>query len=77
MKKIKKKPSKRGKKANQKSLHCSSAISKRTTKVKEWTKWIMAITSLVKTISKSLVVAKSAYDQAKPYLKFVWEWIFG
>lgn len=77
MKKIKKKPSKRGKKANQKSLHCSSAISKRTTKVKEWTKWIMAITSLVKSISKSLVVAKSAYDQAKPYLKFVWEWIFG
>lgn len=77
MKKFKKKPSKRGKKANQKSLHCSSAISKRTTKVKEWTKWIMAITSLVKSISKSLVVAKSAYDQAKPYLKFVWEWILG
>lgn len=70
-----KKPSNRGKKANQKSLHCSSAISKRTFKVKEWTKWIMAITSLVKSISKSLVVAKSAYDQAKPYLKLVWEWI--
>lgn len=70
-----KKPSKRGKKANQKSLHCSSAISKRTTKVKEWAKWIMAITSLVKSISKSLVVAKSAYDQAKPYLKLIWEWI--
>lgn len=77
MKKIKKKPSKREKKANQKSLHCSSAISKRTFKVKEWTKWIVATTSLVKSISKGLVVAKAAYDQFKPFLKSVWEWIFG
>lgn len=72
-----KKPSKRGTKANQKSLHCSSAVSKRTFKVKEWTKWIVTITSLVKSISKGLVVAKSVYDQFKPYLKLVWEWIFG
>lgn len=72
-----KKPSKRGKKANQKSLHCSSAVSKRTFKVKEWTRWIVATTSFVKSVSKGLVVAKAAYDQAKPYLKFVWEWIFG
>lgn len=77
MKKFKKKPSNRGKKANPKSLHCSSAVSKRTFKVKEWTKWIVATTSLVKSISKGLVVAKSAYDQFKPYLKLVWEWIFG
>lgn len=72
-----KKPSKRGKKANQKSLHCSSAVSKRTFKVKEWTKWIVATTSLVKSIFKGLVVAKAAYDQFKPYLKLFWEWIFG
>ena len=76
MKKFKKKPSNRGKKANQKSLHCSSAISKRTSKVKEWTEWIAATTSLVKSISKGLVVAKSTYDQFKPYLKLFWEWIF-
>lgn len=72
-----KKPSKRGNKANQKSLHCSSAVSKRTFKIKEWTKWIVATTSFVKSVSKGLVVAKSAYDQFKPYLKLVWEWIFG
>lgn len=72
-----KKSSKRGKKANQKSLHCSSAISKRTFMVKEWTRWIVATTSFVKSVSKGLVVAKAAYDQFKPYLKLVWEWIFG
>lgn len=72
-----KKPSKRGKKTNQKSLHCSSAISKRTFKVKEWTKWIVATTSFVKSVSKGLVVVKATYDQFKPYLKLVWEWIFG
>lgn len=77
MKKIKKKPSNRGRKVNQKSLHCSSAISKRTSKVKEWTKWIEAITSLVKSIFKGIIVAKSAYDHTKPYLKLVWELIFG
>lgn len=72
-----KKPSKRGKKANQKSLHCSSAVSKRTFKVKEWTRWIVATTSFVKSVSKGLVVAKAAYDQFKPYFKLVWEWILG
>ncbi|WP_286438460.1 hypothetical protein [Bacteroides acidifaciens] len=75
--KKKKRPSNRGKKAKQKSLHCPSAISKKTFKVKELTKLIVATTSLVKSISKGLVVAKSAYDQFKPYLKLVWEWIFG
>ena len=72
-----KKPSKRGKKANQKSLHCSSAVSKITFKVKEWTRWIVATTSFVKSVSKGLVVVKAAYDQFKPYFKLVWEWIFG
>lgn len=75
--KKKKRPSNRGNKAKQKSLHCPSAISKKTFKVKELTKLIVATTSLVKSISKGLVVAKSAYDQFKPYLKLVWEWIFG
>jgi hypothetical protein len=75
MAKNKKKPSNRGTKANRKSLHCSSAVSKRTSKVKEWTKWILALTGFIKSITKGLVVVKSAYDQIKPWIKFIWEWV--
>lgn len=75
MAKKRKKPSNRGKKANQKSLHCSSAVSKKTSKVKEWTKWIVALTGFIKSITKGLVVVKSAYDQIKPWIKLAWEWV--
>ncbi len=77
MNKKQKRPSNRGMKAKQKSLHCSSAVSKRTSNVKDWTKRITTATALVKSITKCLVVAKSAYDQIKPWLKPVWEWLFG
>lgn len=75
MKKRRKKPSNRGKKANPKSLHCSSAVSKRTSTVKEWTKWIVALTGFIKSITKGLVVVKSAYDQIKPWVKLIRECI--
>lgn len=75
MAKNKRKPSNRGKKANLKSLHCSSAVRRRTSKVNEWTKWIVALTGFIKSITKGLVVVKSAYDQIKPWVKFIWEWV--
>ena len=75
MKKRCKKPSNRGTKANQKSLHCSSAVSKRTSKMKEWTKLIVALTGFIKSITKGLVVVKSAYNLIKPLIKLAWEWV--
>lgn len=63
-------------KAKQKSLHCSSAISKKTNMVKDWTKLIVAITTLIKTIGKGYDVVKSIFDHVKPWLKLIWELVF-
>ena len=48
MTKKKKKPSKRGKKANKNSLHCSPMIVTQEKKIKNLAKWIKGIDSIIK-----------------------------
>ena len=48
MTKKKKKPSKRGKKANKNSLHCSPMIVTQEKKIKNLAKWIKAIAEFIK-----------------------------
>lgn len=75
MKKKKKKPSKRGMKANSKSLHCSSAINQRTSKVKSVAKLLEAVVSVGKNLYKIFAMAKTTYDFVKPYAIMLWEWL--
>ena len=50
MTKKKKKPSKRGKKANKNSLHCSPMIVTQEKKKKNFAKWIKAIAEFIKAL---------------------------
>ena len=50
MAKKKKKPSKRGKKANKVSLHCSPMIVTKERRIRKWTKWIKAIVEFAKAL---------------------------
>lgn len=73
-KKNKKKPSKRGMKAQQKSLHCSSAINRRISKIKSMTKFIDSTVSFGKSAIKAFAWLKAVYEIAKPYVKAMMEW---
>lgn len=73
MKHKRKKPSKRGMKAQQKSLHCSSAISHRTSKVKSAAKFLEAVVSVCKNLYKIFAMSRTAFDFIKPYAKMLWE----
>lgn len=46
----KKKPSKRGMKAKDKSLHCSSTIKTKKSKINRLTKWVDDVSALLKSL---------------------------
>lgn len=50
VKKNEKKPSKRGMKAKDKSLHCSSTIKTKKSKINRLTKWVDDVSALLKSL---------------------------
>lgn len=68
MAKKKKKPSKRGKKANKVSLHCSPMIVTQEKKIKKWTKWIKAIVILLKALIQLSITMRPLIEWCKSFL---------
>jgi hypothetical protein len=64
MAKRKKKPSKRGMKARNKSLHCSSVTRDQEKKIREWTRIFKIATPLIKAVYQFLI-------ELKPFISFV------
>ena len=70
-KKKKKKPSKRGMKVKNKSLHCSSTIRTQEKKIKRWTRLVDAVYALLKSLFQ-------LWNILKPILsicKSLFEWL--
>ena len=70
MAKKKKKPSKRGKKANKVSLHCSPMIVTQEKKIKKWTKWIKAIVILLKALIQLSITMRPLIEWCKSFFVF-------
>ena len=63
----KKKPSKRGKKAKQKSLHCSPMIITQEKKIKNWTKFMKSFAEFVKALIQLSNVIKPLIEWCNLY----------
>ena len=71
MAKKNKKPSKRGKKANKVSLHCSPMIVTQEKKIKKWTKWIKAIVMLIKALIQLLSTMRPIIEWCKSFFELL------
>ncbi|RGF18825.1 hypothetical protein DW175_07270 [Bacteroides sp. AM16-15] len=67
----KKKPSKRGKKAKQKSLHCSPMIITQEKKIKNWTKFMKSFAEFVKALIQLSNVIKPLIEWCKSLLEWL------
>ena len=67
----KRKPSKRGMKAKNKSLHCSSTIKNQEKKIKKWTRWADAVYAFLKLLIKLWRILKLVF----PLAKSLFEWL--
>ena len=71
MAKKQKKPSKRGKKANKVSLHCSPMIVTQEKKIKKWAKWIRTIAKLIKALIQLLRAMRLLIELCKSYFEWL------
>lgn len=68
----KKKPSKRGMKAKNKSLHCSSTIRTQEKKIKRWTKLVDAVYALLKSLFQLWSILKPILSICKSLFEWLW-----
>lgn len=68
----KRKPSKRGMKAKNESLHCSSKIISQEKKIKRWAKLVDAIYALCKSLLKLWSLLKPTLSICKSLLEWLW-----
>lgn len=71
MTKKKKKPSKRGKKANKVSLHCSPMIITPEKKIKKWTKWLKTFAEFVKALIQLSNAMKPLIEWCKSFFELL------
>jgi hypothetical protein len=72
MAKKKKKPSKRGMKARNKSLHCSSLTRNQEKKIRKWARMVKTATFLIKGAYVFLSVLKSFISLLKSLFDWLW-----
>lgn len=71
MSKKTRKPSKRGIKAKNKSLHCSSTIKNQEKKIKKWTRWADAVYAFFKLLIKLWSILKLVFPLAKSFFEWL------
>ncbi len=71
MTKKKKKPSKRVKKANKNSLHCSPMIVTQEKKIKKLAKWIKAIAEFIKALIQLSNAMKPLIEWCKSFFELL------
>ena len=68
----KRKPSKRGMKAKNKSLHCSSMIRTQEKKIKRWTRLVDAVYVLFKSLFQLWSILKPILSICKSLFEWLW-----
>lgn len=68
----KRRPSKRGMKAKNKSLHCSSTIRTQEKKIKRWTRLVDAVYALFKSLFQLWSILKPILSICKSLFEWLW-----
>ena len=68
----KRKPSKRGMKAKNKSLHCSSTIRTQENNIKRWTRLVDEVYALFKSLFQLWSILKPILSICKSLFEWLW-----